>query len=907
MFKRLRFISGCLFFALIFLYVGVNVYRLWAYNQHDDGWLARFEGNRFIVSEVRPDGPAAEILRTDDVVEAINNRPLRNIEDLRTEYRSFAPGNPYTITVRRRQAGTSEATETFTLRTNANSLSGFIWDYGVGFLILGLFLFSGLIIFLLKPFDKAVFLLAMILAMLVAFPPWLKTGYADLPKWAFFVLQAPVALSYLFFTTFFLHLFLVFPETRPPLSPVLRRWPRAEWYIYIPTLLIGVVSGILFVMITFAAEENRASLVQQTGKLATLGFAQFALYISGGLISLVVNYRQADEMGKRRMRIVMTGTLAGFLPLALLVTLNRLGFTWETSQFARWLDFSLVFALPLIPLSFAYAIIRHKVIPISLIIRQGVRYLVVLRGFYIVQFVLIFFAIFFLFNSGFGRWIDSLGSRADIAAAFAAGAFAGLIAWLINRKVVPAIDRRFFREAYDAQLVLSDLGQAVRSETSVERMLELAAARIQDALHPKNVSIFLRDATAGDYHLAVSSSHTGAGRGAVVTVSSDDASSSALPRDSFIVERFRESSEPLTVDFGREESWAQKLLSDANNARQREADVLREVGAVLLIPIRTKENLLGILSLGERLGDLPYSGQDERLLSNVALQMAYAIENAELIRRTVEEEKLKRDVQMATEVQQRLLPARPPTLEALELAGSSQSARGIGGDYYDFLELDESRTGICVADVAGKGVSAALLMSIVQALLRSQASTSKNLTELVTTINRLMTRSTGSQGYATFFYAQFDASTRALTYVNAGHNPPMLIRRRAEQEAVVQAASATVGERIAKVEAETIENGQLNLLKTGGPVIGMFEHFTFDEETVQTEPGDVLVAYSDGLSEALNPAGEEYGEARIAEIAIEWSHHSAEEIAEKIKEDVRAWIADAPQHDDLTFVVAKVK
>ncbi len=501
-----------------------------------------------------------------------------------------------------------------------------------------------------------------------------------------------------------------------------------------------------------------------------------------------------------------------------------------------------------------------------------------------------------------------------MATALATG-LAALIAWLINRKIVPAIDRRFFRESYDAQMVLADLGQAVRNETSIERMLELAAARIQEALHPENVSIFLRNAATGDYHLAVSSTHTGGNRAVVMTAQPEAVpSSSALPSGAFVVEQFRESSEPLKVDFQRQESWAQKLLSDANDARQREADILREVRAALLIPVRTKDELPGILSLGGRLGDLPYSGEDERLLSNVALQMAYAIENAQLIRRTVEEEKLKRDVQMATEVQQRLLPERPPVLDALDLAGSSQPARGIGGDYYDFLELDANRTGICVADVAGKGVSAALLMSIVQAFLRSQAPMAKNLTELVTTINRLMTRSTGSRGYATFFYAQFDARTRALTYVNAGHNPPVLVRR-ATQEVAAPATTATSaatigGEQVTNLkalQAGANGNAHFNLLTTGGPVIGMFEHFSFEEETVQLERDDVLVAFSDGLSEAMNPAGEEFGEPRINALAAEWSHLSAQGISDKITEDVRVWCRDAPQHDDLTFIVMKVK
>jgi sigma-B regulation protein RsbU (phosphoserine phosphatase) len=284
---------------------------------------------------------------------------------------------------------------------------------------------------------------------------------------------------------------------------------------------------------------------------------------------------------------------------------------------------------------------------------------------------------------------------------------------------------------------------------------------------------------------------------------------------------------------------------------------------------------------------------------------------------------------LATEVQRRLFPAQPPVCDALELAGFCQPARGVGGDYYDFLALDDGQIGIAVADVAGKGISAALLMSIVQASLRSQAIAARgSLSDLVSTMNRLMYSSTNESSYATFFYAQFDERMRRLTYVNAGHNPPFLMRAGSAQEDEAEArvllrcnrgvgsASSTIrGAGVAVLEAPVaakVEAGETRarltrMLTSGGPVIGVFSDCVYEQETIQLERGDVVVAYTDGVTEALNPEGEEFGECRLERVLAASTRLSADEISSAIVERVRQWCGSAPQHDDLTFVVLKVK
>jgi len=191
---------------------------------------------------------------------------------------------------------------------------------------------------------------------------------------------------------------------------------------------------------------------------------------------------------------------------------------------------------------------------------------------------------------------------------------------------------------------------------------------------------------------------------------------------------------------------------------------------------------------------------------------------------------------------------------------------------------------VSIADVAGKGIAAALLMSTVQATLRSLSTDGAgngSLADMVTTLNRLLCNSTRGANYVTFFYAQFDQTTQRLTYVNAGHNPPFFFRADPSHD--------------------------FRSLSSGGMFVGMFEHCGYEQEVVQMRPGDALIAFTDGLPEARNAQDEEFDEERIKEAVAATGRLSASEIRDEIARRVKEWIASAPQHDDLTFIVMKVK
>jgi sigma-B regulation protein RsbU (phosphoserine phosphatase) len=213
----------------------------------------------------------------------------------------------------------------------------------------------------------------------------------------------------------------------------------------------------------------------------------------------------------------------------------------------------------------------------------------------------------------------------------------------------------------------------------------------------------------------------------------------------------------------------------------------------------------------------------------------------------------------------------------LQYAGHCRPARGVGGDYYDFLALASGRLGLAIADISGKGIPAALLMASLQASVRGQSQAGGNVAELMAQVNRLVFDASPENRYATFFYAQFDPATRRLVYTNGGHNPPMVLR----------------GSDVIRLEA-------------GGPVVGLFRAAQFEQEEIQLQPGDILVLYTDGISEAENLHEEEWGEGALVETATACRDLPPSEMIARIMQTADAFAAGAPQHDDMTLVVAKV-
>ena len=424
------------------------------------------------------------------------------------------------------------------------------------------------------------------------------------------------------------------------------------------------------------------------------------------------------------------------------------------------------------------------------------------------------------------------------------------------------MDRRFFREAYEADAILSDLATRVRTIVETQPLLETVATRIDESLHVTRIAILVE--TDGTYQSAYA-----LGYGATPTV--------AIPAESVTVTRLRKQQHAL-VHFDDADSWAQLTAG----AERRSLEALRPE---LLLP-SLNEKILGIMSLGPKQSEAPYSKTDIRLLDSVAAQTGLALENGRLTAAVAAEvaahAKKTRDIEIARDVQQRLLPQEFPPLPGLDYAGTCRAALGVGGDYYDFIPLSKTQLGIAIGDVSGKGIPAALLMATLRAYLRGAPTIHHqvDLTEVMRNLNMLVYESSPANRYATFFYGELDVTSRVLTYVNAGHNPPMLFRQTADGLDVVR-------------------------LDTGGPVIGLMEDCVYRQDSVTLAAGDVLVAYTDGISEAMNAADEEWGEERLMEDAGSNRAMPARTLIDRLMTSADTFVAGAMQHDDMTLLVVR--
>jgi phosphoserine phosphatase RsbU/P len=287
---------------------------------------------------------------------------------------------------------------------------------------------------------------------------------------------------------------------------------------------------------------------------------------------------------------------------------------------------------------------------------------------------------------------------------------------------------------------------------------------------------------------------------------------------------------------------------------------------------------------------IPVTGNDQladlgRSFNNMATQ----IENLVVIAR--EKERLQSEVEIASEVQNQLFPRTPPVMQTIELVGICHPARTVSGDYYDYLCLPDGNLAVAIGDVAGKGISAALLMASIQSIIRTQLAAGLPLaaaagnghigahfstSSIVAQLNRQLYASTSPEKYATFFFGAYDERSRILTYTNAGHLPPLLLRA-----------------------------GEVTLLEVTGTVVGLFPSMRYEEQTVQLRPNDLLIAYTDGITEPENAYGEEFGSDRLVETALRYQNTEPKEMVAKIMEAVTHWSTAPELPDDMTVVIAR--
>jgi sigma-B regulation protein RsbU (phosphoserine phosphatase) len=305
--------------------------------------------------------------------------------------------------------------------------------------------------------------------------------------------------------------------------------------------------------------------------------------------------------------------------------------------------------------------------------------------------------------------------------------------------------------------------------------------------------------------------------------------------------------------------------------------MLQGVRSVLAVPLGVGANVFGIIYADSPLAEGRFTEDHLKVLTTLASVAAIRVENARLTEEQMERERLEREQQVASEIQQRFLPASAPIVPGYELQGISFPCYEIGGDYYDFIHREDGKLVVALGDVSGKGTAAALLMSSLHAAVHAQADIHNSLAKTIGAVNRYLVESIPANRFVTLFYAELDPKNGALAFLNAGHNPPLIVHA----------------------------GGTMEQLAAGGLPLGIMPNADFREGNTKLHPGDVLVIYSDGVSEATNPAGEEFGPTRLYEVVARNLDASAGGIRDRIESALTKFCQGTPAADDITLVICK--
>jgi len=667
-----------------------------------------------------------------------------------------------------------------------------------------------------------------------------------------------------FFFPFLLLFSLVFPQE----NRYLKKYPKFKYLIFIPHIF-----HIILVLIFYQPERIIRSLnVEQMGSLA-----KFFL----DPISLVLKY-VAVFFGILYKIHVESFSLINFIFLILAVWLLHRGYKKITvPTLKKQLSFliwgirssvglyTIAFILPVLtPLklsenlryfltivalvtgsgSIAWAIIRHHFLDVKLIVRQSLVYFLTTA---------LFVGLYFLILRQFGRLIQNLIGRQIPALDVGFVVLAIIFFQPIMGQLDDLIKKFFIKERSDYRGMMETFSRKLVIIFDFEALREMVVDTLKKEMLVENVYICVsqgkKDVKSGEYILF-----------------SDEPSSEEVDifdKDDPMLLSLREKTRPTPfADF--------KMVEDMSPLFKW----LDGLGIFLVVPLLSQKDLVGFIGLSKKITRFRYSYEDITLLGVLANQMVVAMDNARLYQESLEKQRLEEELNLARQIQQELLPKTCPKTESFEFSAFIQPARQVGGDYYDFLQTDLGSIGIAIADASGKGIPAALLISLVHASLRAEVKNRLSPPVVISHINELIYSSTTPEKFATMFYGELSPHEKKFSYCNAGHNYPLVVH----------------------------EDGRVELLDKGGLILGAFPEAMYEAGEVALRKNDTLFFYSDGLTENFNSKEEEFGEERLLNLLVEHRFLGAEELKQKVIREVIDFSGGHSPYDDFTIVVLKI-
>jgi len=639
----------------------------------------------------------------------------------------------------------------------------------------------------------------------------------------------------LFFPAVLLHFFMLFPDRASRDRPTYSGRRLAA--IYAPPVVLFLTGAVLAIRrFHFLAVRDEVVSV-----LLNLSAAYFAVYPIISLVTFVRRYRSSAPAQKQKLRIVIAGAIAGFVPF-LLVTVLRNVSPGESPA----LEMTAAVSLAFVPATFAYSILKHGAIELNVVVRKSIVYALLSAAIIAAYYA----AVHLLGDVVVGEFGLSSGVILPVAALVLALAFAPA-----REHIQRVVDRLFYRGEYVYKQEVFEFNRQLARKLTKEEIHGYFCERVDSLLRASYVAIYTND---GERRLRLER-HTG--------------TPPQLPRafslECFLGRYFSRYKTPLMVEF-LDRSWERPRLDIESR------EFLLIPGLAVCVPLVTADQFVGLALLGDKLSGTTYRRTDAELLETFAEQLALVLQNVDLVRASVEQERLKNEVMLAREIQLSLLPTEPPSDSRIELGGRMVSSFEVGGDYYDYFYVDDDHIGICVGDVSGKGIPAAMLMSSLQSVFKNLAIKARlSPAELNAELNEHLLQHAKPDQFATFFYGVFELSTATFTFSSAGHCPGLLVR-----------------------------GGYADRLGEGGLVLGIRPTQAYREGTVAIEDGNLMLLYTDGVTEQKNESGEEYGESRLIDFLQANRNLPLDDLQVALMEDVVGF-GGGNQDDDLTVVIAR--
>jgi len=654
---------------------------------------------------------------------------------------------------------------------------------------------------------------------------------------------------------------LVFPIER---SFVIRH-SKAKYLIFVPHIFHVILASLFYDpsrIVEWLTVENPPEAFKWLFDQFELGAGLFAtmlgsmiavhleffavvnfVYVFVALIILHQGYRTVTNERLRTQTAIVTWGIRGAVGLYIIGLILPNLRVVEMSEMVQ--STIVIIALLIGAGSIVYAIVRYQFLDIRLLVRQSLVYTVtsgVLVGVYM------------LLISQLGKITRSILGRdapiIDIAFIIAALVFFQPI----MNQMDNLIKRFFIRDRADFRNMAERFSRELATIFDLSSLRANVSSILREQMLVEKVSFCLHQPTSGFYEMDVEAH--------------PDIPAASFESKDLLFDELRTHLKPVSF-------YELSGITMSDSACWQH---LRNESCELLVPLHSDAQMVGFVALSSKISGYSYNYEDITTLNILGNQLVTAISNARLYEESLEKQRLEKEMAMARQIQRDLLPKQLPFGDNFEFAAFTEPARDVGGDYFDFLSTNRGTIGVVVADASGKGMPAALLVSQLQATLRSEVRFKQSLSDMIASANYLVATSTSPEKFVTLFYGEFDRKSLEFCYCNAGHNYPFLIRK----------------------------DGRTEYFKRGGLLMGAFPSARYECDTFRLAPGDLVFFYTDGLNEAHDAENTEFGEERLIDFVKSRRHLTAQELTETVISEVRGFAAGETAEDDMTIVVLKI-